>query len=174
VIDSRDVSDAIRRRRECLECGARFTTYERLQMATLLVIKKDDRREEFNREKVISGIRKACAKRPVSQEMIERLVDDIEARLRRMGKGEVPASLIGDMVMEGLRQLDGIAYIRFASVYRDFADIDEVRAAADAYIKLKLLHDDTAQLPLFPDPSDAADNMEHELDTVAESLKSRV
>ncbi len=142
-------------------------------MATLLVVKKDGRREEFNRDKVISGIRKACTKRPVSQAMIEQLVDDIEARLRRTGRGEVPASLIGDMVMEGLRQLDGVAYIRFASVYRDFADIDEVRAAADAYIKLKLSHDDTAQLPLFPDPPDTADNMEHELDTVSASVKSK-
>jgi transcriptional repressor NrdR len=153
VVDSRDVNEAIRRRRECLKCGARFTTYERLQAATLLVIKKDGRREEFNREKVISGIRKACTKRPISQETIERMVDEIEARLRKSGKGEVAASVIGDMVMEGLRQLDGIAYIRFASVYRDFADIDEVRAAADAYINLRLSRDSTAQLPLFADVS---------------------
>ncbi len=153
VVDSRDVNEAIRRRRECLECGARFTTYERLQAATLLVIKKDGRREEFNREKVISGIRKACTKRPISQETIERTADEIEVRLRKSGKGEVAASIIGDMVMEELRQLDGIAYIRFASVYRDFADIDEVRAAADAYINLHLSRDSTTQLPLFSDAS---------------------
>ena len=157
VVDSRDVNEAIRRRRECLKCGARFTTYEHLQAATLLVIKKDGRREEFNREKVISGIRKACTKRPISQETIERTVDEIEVRLRKSGKGEVAASVIGDMVMEELRQLDGIAYIRFASVYRDFADIDEVRAAADAYVNLHLPRDSTAQLPLFSDASKSPD-----------------
>ena len=153
VIDSRDVSDAIRRRRECLECGARFTTYERLQTAALLVVKKDGRREEFSRDKMISGVRKACAKRPVSQETIEQMVDDIEDQLRKSGKGEVMASAIGDMVMERLRQLDGVAYIRFASVYRDFADIDEIREAAEAYARLNALRRDTSQLPLFADLS---------------------
>lgn len=149
VIDSRDVSDAIRRRRECLECGARFTTYERMQTAPLLVVKKDGRREEFSRDKMTSGIRKACAKRPVSQETIEQMVDDIEDRLRKSGKGEVMASDIGDMVMERLRQLDGVAYIRFASVYRDFADIEEIREETETYAKLSALHRDTSQLPLF-------------------------
>ena len=149
VIDSRDVNEAVRRRRECLECGARFTTYERLQSAALLVIKKDGRREEFSREKVIAGVRKACAKRPVSQQTIDQMVDDIEDQLRKSGKGEVAASLIGDMVMERLRQLDGIAYIRFASVYRAFADIEEVREEADAYARLRPVRDDTTQLPLF-------------------------
>ncbi len=154
VIDSRDVNEAIRRRRECLECSARFTTYERLQAVSLLVIKKDGRREEFNREKLIIGIRKACAKRPVSQETIEQMVDDIEDRLRKSGKAEVDASTIGDMVMERLRQLDGIAYIRFASVYRAFADVDEVREEADAYARLKPLINSTNQLPLFSNLSD--------------------
>jgi transcriptional repressor NrdR len=149
VIDSRDVSEAVRRRRECLECNARFTTYERLQAVSLLVIKKDGRREEFNREKLIIGVRKACAKRPVSQETIEQMVDDIEDRLRKSGKAEVNASTIGDMVMERLRQLDGIAYIRFASVYRAFADVEEVREEADAYTRLKPLSHSTNQLPLF-------------------------
>jgi len=149
VIDSRDVNEAIRRRRECLECGARFTTYERLQTVALLVIKKDERREEFSREKVIAGVRKACAKRPVSQETIEQMVADIEDQLRKSGKGEVAASTIGDMVMERLRQLDGIAYIRFASVYRAFADVEEVREEADAYARLRPVLDDTTQLPLF-------------------------
>jgi len=173
VIDSRDVNEAIRRRRECLECGARFTTYERLQAATLLVIKKDGRREEFNREKIISGIRKACTKRPISQETIERMVDEIEARLRKSGKGEVAASVIGDMVMEGLRQLDGIAYIRFASVYRDFADIDEVRAAADAYIKPKLSRDDTAQLPLFSELSASHYSAKEKISTLVGRKESK-
>ncbi len=161
VIDSRDVNEAIRRRRECLECGARFTTYERLQTVALLVIKKDGRREEFSREKVISGVRKACAKRPVSQETIEQMVDDIEDRLRKSGKGEVATSLIGDMVMERLRQLDGIAYIRFASVYHSFADVEEVREEADAYARLRPLRDSTPQLPLFSDFSN------EELDVIA-------
>jgi transcriptional repressor NrdR len=149
VIDSRDVNEAVRRRRECLECGSRFTTYERVQTSALLVIKKDGRREEFSREKLIAGIRKACAKRPVSQETIEETVYDIEDRLRKSGTAEVATSIIGDMVMERLRQLDGIAYIRFASVYRAFADIEEVREEADAYARLRLLRDDTPQLPLF-------------------------
>ena len=153
VIDSRDVSEAVRRRRECLECSARFTTYERLQAVSLLIIKKDGRREEFNREKLINGVRKACAKRPVSQETIEQMVDDIEDRLRKSGKAEVDASTIGDMVMERLRQLDGIAYIRFASVYRAFADVEEVREEADAYSRLKPLSNSTNQLPLFPNLS---------------------
>ena len=153
VIDSRDVNEAIRRRRECLECSARFTTYERLQAVSLLVIKKDGRREDFNREKLIVGVRKACAKRPVSQETIEQMVDDIEDRLRKSGKAEVEASTIGDMVMVRLRHLDGIAYIRFASVYRDFADIEEVKQEADAYSRLKPLSNSTNQLPLFSDLS---------------------
>ena len=153
VIDSRDVNEAIRRRRECLECSARFTTYERLQAMSLLVIKKDGRREEFNREKLIIGVRKACAKRPVSQETIEQMVDDIEDRLRKSGKVEVDASMVGDMVMERLRQLDGIAYIRFASVYRAFADIEEVKQEVDAYSRLKPLSNSTNQLPLFPNLS---------------------
>jgi transcriptional repressor NrdR len=149
VIDSRDVNDTIRRRRECLQCTARFTTYERLHTTTLMVIKKDSRHEEFNRAKLATGIRKACAKRPVSQEAIEKLVDEIESQIRKSGMAEVPATMIGDIVMERLRKLDGIAYIRFASVYRNFADIEDVRAAADAYDKHVLLYDNTAQLPLF-------------------------
>jgi transcriptional regulator NrdR len=120
---------------------------------SLLVIKKDRRREEFNHEKLIIGVRKACTKRPVSQETIEQMVDDIEDRLRKSGKAEVDASTIGDMVMVRLRHLDGIAYIRFASVYRAFADVDEVREEADAYSRLKPLSNSTNQLPLFSDLS---------------------
>lgn len=149
VIDSRNVNEAIRRRRECLGCGSRFTTYERLQATALLVIKRNGQREEFSREKLIAGIRKACAKRPVSQETIEQMVDDIEAQLHRLGKGEVATSIIGDMVMERLRQLDGVAYIRFASVYRAFTDIEEMKEEADAYNRLRLIRDPTSQLPLF-------------------------
>lgn len=166
VIDSRDGNEAIRRRRECLGCSARFTTYERLQTAALMVVKKDGRREEFDRDKLIGGIRKACAKRPVSEETIEQMVDDIESSLRATGKGEIASSVIGDLVMNELRRLDGVAYIRFASVYRDFADIDEVREAADAYVKLRLIRADTSQLPLFPEPPK---DMQKELDVIATS-----
>jgi transcriptional repressor NrdR len=151
VVDSRNVNDTIRRRRECLKCGARFTTYERLQTASLLVVKKDGRHEEFSSNKLTNGIRMACAKRPVSQETIDQMVDEIELQLRKSGSVEVPASIIGDIVMERLRQLDGIAYIRFASVYRNFTDIDDVRAEADAYVKQAPLRNSTTQLPLFAD-----------------------
>ena len=131
VIDSRDVNDGIRRRRQCLSCNARFTTYERLQPASLFIIKKDQRREEFNREKLLSGIRKACEKRPLPTGAIEKLVDEIEAELYHLGKAEIPSTLIGDMVMEKLKGLDYIAYIRFASVYREFADIRALKEAVD-------------------------------------------
>lgn len=151
VIDSRSVNDSIRRRRECLQCDARFTTYERLQTASLMVIKKDSRHEEFNRDKLMKGISMACAKRPVDQETIEQMVDEIELQLRKSGAVEVPASIIGDIVMERLRKLDGIAYIRFASVYRNFADMDDVRAEAEAYANQAPLQNSTAQLQLFAD-----------------------
>ncbi|MDH5695769.1 MAG: transcriptional regulator NrdR, partial [Dehalococcoidia bacterium] len=119
VIDSREVNDGIRRRRQCLSCGARFTTYERLQPASLFVIKKDERREEFNRNKLLSGIRKACEKRPLPTGSVDKLADDIEAELYQLGKAEIPSAAIGDMVMERLKNLDHVAYIRFASVYRE-------------------------------------------------------
>ena len=122
VIDSRDVNDGIRRRRQCLKCEARFTTYERLQPASLFVVKKDQRREEFDREKLLAGIRKACEKRPLPGGTAERLADDIEAELYQTGRTEMPTSLIGDLVMARLKKLDHIAYIRFASVYKDFTD----------------------------------------------------
>lgn len=124
VTDSRDVEDGIRRRRQCLSCDLRFTTYERIQLTALLVTKRDKRREEFNREKLLSGIRKACAKRPISSRTIEKMVEDIEAELQHLGHVEVPTTILGEMVMERLRNLDRIAYIRYASVYRDFQDID--------------------------------------------------
>ncbi|MDD5082271.1 MAG: transcriptional regulator NrdR, partial [Dehalococcoidales bacterium] len=106
VIDSRDVNDGTRRRRQCLSCGSRFTTYERLQSANLYVIKKDGRREEFNRVKLLSGIRKACEKRPLPTGTVDKLVDDIEAELYNLGKTEVPSTAIGDMVMDRLKGLD--------------------------------------------------------------------
>ncbi|MFC1931231.1 transcriptional regulator NrdR [Chloroflexota bacterium] len=131
VIDSREVNDGIRRRRQCLKCDSRFTTYERLQPAGLFVIKKDERREEFNRDKLLTGIRKACEKRPLPSGAVDKVADDIEAELYRSGKVEIPGSVIGDMVMEKLKSLDHIAYIRFASVYRDFTDITTLKQVVD-------------------------------------------
>ena len=150
VIDSREVNEGIRRRRQCLGCGERFTTYERLQPASLFVIKKDERREEFDREKLLSGIRKACEKRPLPTGSVEKLADDIEAELYQLGKAEVPSAVVGDMVMERLKSLDHIAYIRFASVYREFADITILKEEVDT-----LLDTDSSvsssQLALLPD-----------------------
>lgn len=131
VIDSRDVNDGVRRRRQCLSCNARFTTYERLQPSSLFVIKKDQRREEFSKNKLLGGLRKACEKRPLPTGTVDKLADDIEAALYRLGKTEVPSTAIGDMVMEKLKGLDYIAYIRFASVYREFADITALKQAVD-------------------------------------------
>jgi transcriptional repressor NrdR len=152
VIDSRDVNDGIRRRRQCLSCNARFTTYERLQPASLFIIKKDQRREEFNRQKLLSGIRKACEKRPLPTGTVEKLVDEIEAGLYHLGKSEVPSTLIGDMVMDKLMALDYIAYIRFASVYREFADIRTLKEAVDnLVVTQKEKSHLPGQLPLIPD-----------------------
>ncbi len=129
VTDSREVDNAIRRRRECRQCGVRFTTYERAYSAALMVAKQDSRREEFDREKLTAGIRKACAKRPIPSRVIEKMVEDIEAELLRLGQGEVASRNIGAMVMERLKYLDRVAYIRYASVYRDFQDIESFERA---------------------------------------------
>jgi len=127
VIDSRMSKTAanVRRRRECLKCGKRFTTYEYVEKIPLMVIKKDGRREAFNREKLVSGVLKACEKRPVSVEKIEKLIDDIERRLENTHDREVKSKDIGELVMKGLHELDEIAYVRFASVYRQFRDINQ-------------------------------------------------
>ena len=152
VIDSREVNDGIRRRRECLKCGSRFTTYERLQPASLFVIKKDERREEFNRDKLLAGLRRACEKRPLPIGAVEKLVDDIEAELYRLGKAEVSTTIIGDMVMERLKSLDHIAYIRFASVYREFTDITALKQEIDTLVGSEVSTAvSTSQLPLLPD-----------------------
>ena len=149
VIDSRSINGGVRRRRECLRCGSRFTTYERVQANSFMVIKKDGRREEFSREKLASGIHTACTKRPVSNEAIEGLVDKIEDELHQSGKVEVASSTIGGLVVGYLRELDRIAYIRFASVYREFADVEHFIREVDA-----LVHGEekisAAQLPLIP------------------------
>jgi transcriptional repressor NrdR len=127
VTDSRESDDGIRRRRECLACERRFTTYERVQAAPLMVVKKDGRREEFNREKVLAGIRRSCAKLPVGAAEIAALVDDIETTLHADGVAEVPSGEVGDMVMERLRELNHIAYVRFASHYRNFLSFEELQ-----------------------------------------------
>jgi len=132
VMDSRDTSDGIRRRRQCLSCKERFTTHENVQQTTLFVIKKDRRREPFQKEKVLNGIRKACEKRPISGHDIEKLAGEIETELLTQGRAEVSSSVIGDMVMAGLKTLDHIAYIRFASIYRDFADITRLKQEVDS------------------------------------------
>ncbi|MCB0317697.1 MAG: transcriptional repressor NrdR [Bdellovibrionales bacterium] len=125
VVDSRSDGDAIRRRRECQDCDFRFTTFERVELTLPLVVKKDGRRELFNRDKVRSGIMRACEKRPVSMEEIDRLVDNIEQKINNMCEKEVSGQTIGKIVMEELQSLDQIAYVRFASVYREFSDISQ-------------------------------------------------
>ena len=126
VIDSRpsDEGSAIRRRRECIACGARFTTYEKVENIPMLVIKKDGTREPFNREKLMSGILKSCEKRPVSTQQIDGLVNSIEAQAQNSLKREISSREVGEMVMEGLKQIDEVAYVRFASVYRQFKDVN--------------------------------------------------
>lgn len=134
VIDTRQVGDAIRRRRECQRCHQRFTTYERVARINMLVVKRDGRREEFDRQKLFEGVRKAAAKRPVSTEALNQLVDEVEGRLYSLGQGEVPSRVIGEMVMEKLKALDGVAYVRFASVYRSFTDLEELKREVDGLL----------------------------------------
>lgn len=126
VIDTREVTDGIRRRRECDQCGQRFTTYERIASLNLLVIKRDNRREEFDREKLVKSMRIACTKRPVSSATIDVAAQEIEARLYALAKSEVDSRRIGEMVMEHLQQIDDVAYVRYASVYRRFRDVDSM------------------------------------------------
>ena len=124
VTDSRVNDAGIRRRRECLNCQRRFTTHERVQSVPLMVSKRDGRREEFSREKMISGLRKACAKRPVTAREIEVLVDEVEAEFQQVGSGEVSSDLLGTAIMDRLQDLDRVAYIRFASVHRNFEEME--------------------------------------------------
>jgi transcriptional repressor NrdR len=117
--------ESIRRRRECLKCEGRFTTYERVEEVLPSVIKKDGRREPFDRLKILNGLKKACEKRPISMEMLERTVEEIEKSLQEKGLKELPSTMVGEEVMERLHKLDEVAYVRFASVYRSFRDINE-------------------------------------------------
>ncbi len=128
VIDSRTSreGEAIRRRRECLKCGKRFTSYERVDDILPMVVKKDGRRESFDRIKVLGGLKKACEKRPISVDTLEGVVDSIEKKLINLGTREVPSTWIGEEVMNSLRETDKVAYVRFASVYRQFKDINEL------------------------------------------------
>ena len=127
VVDSRmgKEGESIRRRRECLKCGGRFTTYERVEEVLPLVIKKDGRREPFDRMKILNGLKKACEKRPISTDMLERTVEEIEKALQEKGFKEIPSTAIGEEVMDRLHKIDEVAYVRFASVYRSFRDINE-------------------------------------------------
>jgi transcriptional repressor NrdR len=134
VIDSRELDEAatIRRRRECVGCGARFTTYERVEAARLVVLKRDGVRQEFDRDKLAAGLRKALTRRPVPDSAAERAADEIEATLRAAGSTEVDSSRIGELAMEQLRALDQIAYIRFASVYQSFEDLEALKREVDS------------------------------------------
>ena len=126
VVDSRTAREgqAIRRRRECIDCGARFTTYEYIEHTQVLIIKKDGRREPFARDKVDQGVSKACEKRPISREEIRALIDRVESAVQAMGQSEVESREVGEIVMDELGKLDQIAYVRFASVYREFRDVN--------------------------------------------------
>ena len=135
VIDSRDSGDGIRRRRECTRCSLRFTTYERVQSRTLAIVKRDERREEFDREKLWNSLMKACAKRPLPVGTVEKVMEEIEAQLAEIGRTEIPSRFVGEMVMEKLRNVDRVAYIRYASVYRDFRDIETFKEEIDALLE---------------------------------------
>jgi transcriptional repressor NrdR len=131
VIDTRTSGERIRRRRECGACERRFTTYERVVLSNPMVVKRDGRREEFDPDKLAMGVRKACAKRPISMEDLEKLVDQVESEVQRMGKAEVPSRVVGDLVMERLKELDELAYILFASVYLPLTDLESMKAEVD-------------------------------------------
>ncbi|MCZ6670316.1 MAG: transcriptional regulator NrdR [Acidobacteria bacterium] len=130
VVDSREGKNGqvIRRRRECLECRKRFTTYERIDEIPFMVVKKDGRRESFDRHKILSGLLKACEKRPISVAMLEQIVDEIETALQETPEREMPAAKVGIWIMDKLKAIDKIAYVRFASVYREFKDLSEFEA----------------------------------------------
>lgn len=139
VKDSRPSEDnsSIRRRRQCPACAARFTTFERVQLRELMVIKKDDSRTIFDREKLVRSINISCRKRPVKQEQIELITNSIQRRLESSGETEIPTKVIGELVMDALKELDRVAYLRFASVYKDFQETDDFRRFIDKNLNLK-------------------------------------
>lgn len=156
VLDSRPVEEgaAIRRRRECLNCSRRFTTYERVDHVPLMVVKRDERREPFSREKVLAGLVRATGKRPVSIDAMEALVDEVEREIRNRGEREISSEAVGTMVMERLRHLDDVAYVRFASEHRRFEDVD-VLAEEIETLKARKAREAAgrAQVPLLPLPT---------------------
>ncbi|HEY7969902.1 MAG TPA: transcriptional regulator NrdR [Candidatus Limnocylindrales bacterium] len=142
VVDSRDLDDSatIRRRRECSACATRFTTYERVEAARLVILKRDGIRQEFDRDKLAAGLRKALTRRPVPDGMAEQAADEIEAELRAAGSGEVPSSRVGALAMEKLRRIDQIAYIRFASVYQSYEDLEDLKREVDRVYAERATH----------------------------------
>jgi transcriptional repressor NrdR len=139
VVDSRESKEGevIRRRRECLNCSKRFTSYERIDQIPHLVVKKDGRRERFDREKVMSGLLKACEKRPVPMKSLEAVADQVEAMMHESPEREVDADQIGEFLMDRLRELDKVAFVRFASVYRDFKDVDQFMATLKGLLEAR-------------------------------------
>ncbi len=148
VTDSRDQGGAIHRRRRCERCHQRFSTLERVVVPELMVAKRDGRREPFNREKLETGLRRACEKRPIPVGQLEAIVEEIENELYKLGSAEVESRVIGEMVMERLRKLDDIAYIRFASVYRSYPDIQALRAELDRLMSAQTEPDPAQEKPL--------------------------
>lgn len=137
VVDTREIAenDSIRRRRQCVQCGRRFTTFERVEPISLVVVKKDGRREPYDRRKMETGIRLACTKRPIPTETIQRIVDEVEAAIFSTASEEISSQTIGELVMEKLRDVDQVAYIRFASVYRSFTDLEDIRIAVENLLR---------------------------------------
>lgn len=157
VTDSRSTDDGIRRRRQCIRCGERFTTVEVVQVSTVQIVKRDGRREEFSREKLLRGLRAACAKRSISVAQLEAIVAEIEAKVQADGRAEVPSQVVGELAMDALRKMDHIAYIRFASVYRSFADIESLKEAVEQLEqgRVPTFEERTLQLSLpEPEPTD--------------------
>lgn len=143
VVDSRLSRSefAVRRRRECLDCMRRFTTYEKVEELPVMVVKKDGRREEFNRDKILSGIKKACEKRAISVDQIEEVVDSVERDFRDANEKEISSEIVGNKIMDHLHRLDDVAYVRFASVYREFKDVDDFIEELKSLIPRKITND---------------------------------
>jgi transcriptional repressor NrdR len=135
VVDTREAGDGIRRRRECNVCEQRFTTYERVHSAPVMVVKRDSRREPFDQEKLLQGLRIACAKRPIPAEDIEQIAGEVESYIRSLGKSEVSSQIVGEQVISRLQQLDAVAYVRFASVYRRFADVESLAEEIESLLE---------------------------------------
>lgn len=169
VVDSRESreGDSIRRRRECLKCGRRFTSYERLEEVPILIVKKDGRREPFDRQKLLRGIMAACQKRPVSLSRLEDAAGDIQAKLMEHPDREIPSLLLGELVMDALKEIDSVAYVRFASIYRDFKDLPDFVKALEGLMGAPALQP-TASKPATPPASPAKPQK-----TVAASEKSK-